>query len=90
MIGDYRIFCDMDAGDIMDCLSDSQDLDFVYECYEYLSVFKQQDFIEKLGVEEVIKLLDNGEFVEHLSDEDLIEELELRGYKITKDGSEDI
>lgn len=36
---DYRIYCDMDARDIMDCLSDAEKLDFVYECYEYLSVF---------------------------------------------------
>ena len=90
MNGDYRIFCDMDAEDIMDCLSDSQEVDFVYKCYEYLSPLKQGDFIEKIGVEEVVNLLDNGEIVEHLSDEDLIEELELRGYIITKDGGEDI
>jgi hypothetical protein len=90
MIGDYRIYCDMDAMDIMDCLHDSQEVDFMYECYKYLSTLKQGDFIEKIGVEEVVNLLDNGEIVEHLSDEDLIEELELRGYIITKDGGEDI
>ncbi len=90
MIGDYRIYCDMDAMDIMDCLPDSQEVDFMYECYKCLSTLKQGDFIEKIGVEEVVNLLDDGEIVEHLSDEDLIEELELRGYIITKDGSEDI
>lgn len=90
MIGDYRIYCDMDAEDIMDCLSDSEEADFVYKCYEYLSPLKQGDFIEKIGVEDVVKLLDDEEIVEHLGDEDLIEELELRGYIITKDGSEDI
>ena len=90
MIGDYRIYCDMDAMDIMDCLPDSQEVDFIYECYEYLSPLKQGDFIEKIGVEEVVNLLDNGEIVEHLSDEDLIEELELRGYIITQNGGEDI
>lgn len=89
MIGDYRIYCDMDAMDIMDCLPDYQEVDFMYECYKCLSTLKQEDFIEKIGVKEVVNLLDNGEIVEHLSDEDLIEELELRGYIITKDGSED-
>ena len=84
-MSEYRIYNDMDTGNIMDCLPESEKIDFVYECYEYLSVFKQQDFIEKLGVEEVIKLLDDGEIVEHLSDEELIEELELRGYIITKE-----
>ncbi len=88
MTGDYRIFCDMDAGDIMDCLSDSEELDFVYECYEYLSVFKQEDFIERLGVEKVIEFFNDEYIVEHLGDEAIIEELKLRGYKITKDGSE--
>lgn len=90
MIGDYRIYCDMDAMDIMDCLTDSQEVDFVYDCYECLSALKKGDFIERIGVEDVIKLLDDGEIVEHLSDEDLIEELELRGYIITQDKSEDI
>ena len=90
MIGDYRIYCDMDAADIMDCLSDSQEVDFVYNCYEYLSPLKQGDFIEKIGVEEVVNLLDNGEIVEHIDDETLIEELELRGYIITQYGGEDI
>lgn len=85
MIGDYRIYCDMDAGDIMDCLPDYQEEDFVYDCYECLSALKKGDFIERIGVEDVIKLFDDGEIVEHLSDEDLIEELELRGYEITRD-----
>lgn len=89
-MSEYRIYNDMDTGDIMDCLPESEKIDFVYECYKYLSPLKQGDFFEKLGVEEVVNLLDDGEIVEHLSDEDLIEELELRGYIITKDGSEDI
>lgn len=86
MNGDYRIFCDMDAEDIMDCLSDSQEVDFVYKCYEYLSPIKQEDFFEKVGVKEVVNLLDNGEIVEHIDDETLIEELIGRGYNITRDG----
>ena len=89
-MSDYRIFCDMDAEDIMDCLSDSQEVDFVYKCYEYLSPLKQGDFIEKIGVEDVVNILNNGEIVEHIGDETLIEELKLRGYTITQDKSEDI
>lgn len=90
IMSEYRIYNDLDTGDIMDCLSESEKVNFVYECYKCLSTLKQEDFIEKIGVKEVVNLLDNGEIVEHLSDEDLIEELELRGYIITKDGSEDI
>ena len=86
MNGDYRIYCDMDAMDIMDCLSDSQEVDFMYECYQYLSKLKQEDFIEKIGVKEVVNLLNNGEIVEHIDDETLIEELIGRGYNITRDG----
>ena len=85
-MSDYRIYCDMDAMDIMDCLSDSQEVDFMYECYQYLSPFKQEDFIEKIGVKEVVNLLNNGEIVEHIDDETLIEELIGRGYNITRDG----
>ena len=86
MNGDYRIYCDMDAMDIMDCLTDSQEVDFMYDCYRYLSPFKQGGFIEKIGVKEVVTLLNNGEIVEHIDDEDLIEELIGRGYNITRDG----
>lgn len=88
MIGDYRIYCDMDAMDIMDCLPDSQEVDFVYECYNYLGVSQQQKFIEKLGAEEVVGYLDE-EIVEYLDDKAMIKELEGRGYKIIQDGSED-
>ena len=86
MNGDYRIYCDMDAMDIMDCLTDSQEVDFMYDCYRYLSPFKQGGFIEKIGVKEVVNLLNNGEIVEHIDDETLIEELIGRGYNITRDG----
>lgn len=88
-MSDYRIYCDMDAEDIMDCLSDSEEVDFMYDCYRYLSPFKQGGFIEKIGVEDVVDILNNGEIVEHIGDETLIEELKMRGYKTTKDGSED-
>lgn len=52
----------------------------------YQSPIKQEDFIEKIGVKEVVNLLDNGEIVEHIGDEILIEELIGRGYNITQDG----
>lgn len=78
-MSDYRITCNMDADDIMDSLSESEEVEFVRDCYDYLGVFKQQEFIEKLGAEEI---------VEYLDDKAMIEELESRGYKITKDGSE--
>lgn len=84
-MSEYRIYNDMDTGNIMDCLPESEKIDFVYDCYECLSALKKGDFIERIGVEDVIKLFDDGEIVEHLSDEDLIEELELRGYEITRD-----
>ena len=81
MIGDYRIYCDMDAMDIMDCLSYSQEVDFMYECYKCLSPLKHGDFFEKLGATEVI---------ESLGEDNIVKELQSRGYKITKDGSDDI
>lgn len=84
-MSEYRIYNDMDTGNIMDCLPESEKIDFVYDCYECLSALNKGDFIESIGVEDVIKLFDDGEIVEHLSDEDLIEELELRGYEITRD-----
>jgi hypothetical protein len=81
----YHILCEVDASDIMDSLPDSKEVDFVYECYEYLSVYKQGDFIERLDVENVVKLFDDEKLAEHLGDEALIEELKGRGYKITKE-----
>lgn len=79
-MNEYRIFCNMDASEIMDCLSESEEVAFVYECYDCLSVEKQKDFIETLDADEI---------VEYLGDEVLIEELKGRGYKIIQDGSED-
>lgn len=75
-MNEYRIFCNMDASEIMDCLSESEEVAFVYECYDCLSVEKQKDFIESLGADEVIYQLGENE---------IIYELEMRGYKITKD-----
>lgn len=80
-MSDYRIYNDMDARDIMDCLSDAEKLDFVYGCYDCLSVEQQKDFIETLGADEVI---------DQLGEDEIIYELEMRGYKITKDGSKGI
>lgn len=79
-MSEYRIYNDMDTGDIMDCLSNSEKVNFVYDCFECLELYQQQDFIESLGAEEI---------VDKLGEEAIIEELESRGYKITKDGSED-
>lgn len=87
-MNEYRISCNMDASEIMDCLSESEEVAFVYECYDCLSVEQQQKFIEKLGAEEVVGYLDE-EIVEYLDDKAMIEELKGRGYKIIQDGSED-
>lgn len=81
----YSISYNMDAMDIMDCLHDSQEVDFMYECYKYLSTLKQGDFIKKIGVEEVVNHLSDADIVENLGDEALIEELKMRGYIITKE-----
>ena len=80
-MSEYRIYNDMDTGDIMDCLSESEEVNFVYECFECLELYQQQDFIKTLDADEVVDL--RGE-------DEIIYELEMRGYKITKDGSEDI
>lgn len=79
-MSEYRISCNMDASEIMDCLSESEEVNFVYECFECLELYQQQDFIESLDADEVVDL--RGE-------DEIIYELEMRGYKITKDGSED-
>lgn len=75
-MNEYRISCNMDASEIMDCLSESEEVAFVYECYDCLSVEKQKDFIETLDADEIVDL--RGE-------DEIIYELEMRGYKITKD-----
>ena len=80
-MSEYRIYNDMDTGDIMDCLSNSEKVNFVYDCFECLELYQQQDFIESLGADEVVN---------RLGEDKIIEELKMRGYIITKDGSEDI
>lgn len=84
-MSDYRIFCNMDTDDIMDGLSESEEVEFVRDCYDYLGVYQRRDFLEMLGVEEIVGHLDE-DIVEYLGDETLIEELIGRGYKITQDG----
>lgn len=80
-MSEYRIYNDMDTGDIMDCLSNSEKVNFVYDCFECLELYQQQDFIESLGADEII---------DQLGEDEIIYELEMRGYKITKDGSKGI
>ena len=75
-MSEYRIYNDLDTGDIMDCLSESEKTNFVYECFECLELDQKQDFIESFGADEVVDL--RGE-------DEIIYELEMRGYKITKD-----
>lgn len=78
-MSEYRIYNDMDTGNIIDCLPESEKIDFVYECFECLELYQRQDFIKALGANKLVDLL---------GEEAIIEELESRGYIITKDGSE--
>ena len=75
----YGISYNMDPYDIIDCLSDSEEVDFVFDCYDYLDALHQKAFVKMLGAKEVVN---------RLGEDEIIEELESRGYKITKDGSE--
>lgn len=75
-MSEYRIYNDMDTGDIMDCLPESEKINFAYECFECLELYQRQDFIETLGADEVVDLL---------GEDEIIYELERRGYKITRD-----
>lgn len=75
-MSEYRISHNMDPYDIIDCLSDSEEVDFVFDCYDYLDGLHQKAFVNMLGAKEVVDLL--GEDV-------IIEELEGRGYIITKE-----
>lgn len=49
-MSESRIIIDMDIDELMDYVSMSDVVGFVYDCYEYLGASQQQDFIEKLGV----------------------------------------
>lgn len=75
----YGISHNMDPYDIIDCLSDSEEVDFVFDCYDYLDVLHQKAFVKMLGAKEVVDLL---------GEDAIIKEFERRGYKITKDESE--
>ena len=70
----------MDPYDIIDCLFDSEEVDFVFDCYDYLDALHQKAFVKMLGAKEIVDLL---------GEDDIINELVMRGYIITKDGSED-
>lgn len=72
---------EIEVDDVMDSLSKFDKVDFVCECYDYMSNDYQNFFLEELGATEV---------VERLGEDNIVKELESRGYKITKDGSEDI
>lgn len=85
----YDITLKMDADNIMDGLSESEEVGFVRDCYDYLGMYQRRDFLEMLGVEEIVGNLDE-EIVEYLDDKAMIEELKGRGYKITQNGGEDI
>lgn len=78
-MSEYSISYNMDTGDIMNCLSESEKIDFAYECFECLELYQRQDFIKALGANKVVDLL---------GEDDIIYELVMRGYKITKDVSE--
>ncbi len=71
----------MDADDVMGNLNGFDKEEFVYECYKYLSFDYKRIFLQEIGVTEI---------VERLGDKALIKELEMRGYKITQNGGEDI
>lgn len=71
---DYNI--DLFAKDIMNCLNYSDRAEFVSSCFDYMQSKQQQEFFELLGAEKV---------VQQLKEDIIIEELEKRGYKITKE-----
>lgn len=71
---------EIEVDDVMDSLSKFDKVDFVCECYDYMSNDYQKFFLEELGATEV---------VERIGEDNIVKELESRGYKITKDGSED-
>ena len=71
---------DIFARDIMYCINKSDKTEFVSSCFDYMQPSEQQEFFELIGEEKVIR---------QLKDDLIIEELKMRGYKITKDGSED-
>lgn len=75
---DYNI--DIFARDILYRMNKSDKVEFVSSCFDYMQPYEQQEFFELIGEKKVIR---------QLKDDLIIEELKMRGYKITKDGSED-
>lgn len=80
----YGISHNMDPYYIIDCLSDSEEVDFVFDCYDYLDGLHQKAFVKMLGAKEVVDLLGEEKVVRQLKDDLIIEELKMRGYIITK------
>ena len=75
---DYNI--DIFARDILYRMNKSDKVEFVSSYFDYMQPSEQQEFFELIGEEKVVR---------QLKDDLIIEELKMRGYKITKDGSED-
>ena len=76
-MSEYRISYNIDPYDIMDSLSDSEEVDFVFDCYDYLDSLHKKAFIKMLGADAVFGLRGREDVV--------IKELESRGYIITKE-----
>lgn len=71
---------EIEVDEVMDSLSKFDKVDFVRECYDYMSNYMSNDyqkiFLEELGATEV---------VERLGEDNIVKELESRGYIITKE-----
>lgn len=40
-MSEYKIYNNMDTGDIMDCLSECEKINFAYECFECLELYQR-------------------------------------------------
>ena len=67
---------EIEVDEVMDSLSKFDKVDFVRECYDYMCNDYQKIFLEELGATEV---------VERLGEDNIVKELESRGYIITKE-----
>ena len=67
---------EIEVDEVMDSLSKFDKVDFVCECYDYMSNDYQKFFLEELGATEV---------VERLGEDNIVKELESQGYIITKE-----
>lgn len=66
----------IEVDDVMDSLSKFDKVDFVCECYDHMFNDYQKFFLEGLGATEV---------VERIGEDNIVKELESRGYIITKE-----